>query len=179
MKNIRYVLPVAAFGTLALFFYVGLYRNPGEVPSPLIGKPAPAFLLPSLHDENKTVSTADYQGRPYLVNIWATWCAECRREHEILLQIARTGVVPLIGIDWKDERELAKQWLEQLGNPYTAVAFDAESRVAIDWGVTGAPETFLVGADGRILYKRVGAMTPRVWQTEFLPRIGGARGPAR
>ncbi len=179
MKNVRYLLPVAVFGALALFFYIGLYRNPGELPSPFIGKQAPAFSLPSLHDENKLIATADYRGRPYVVNVWGTWCVSCREEHETLMQIASASVVPIIGIDWKDERELALQWLARLGNPYTAVAFDADGRVAIDWGVYGAPETFLVGADGRVLYKRVGVMTPQIWQAEFLPRITGRQSSAR
>lgn len=176
MKSLRFLIPIAIFGLLAVFFYIGLGRNPGDIPSPLIGKPAPPFSLPSVQDPNIAVSTNDYRGQPYVVNVWATWCGGCREEHETLMAIAQTTAVPLVGIDWKDERPLAQQWLDQLGNPYHAVAFDPEGRIAIDWGVYGAPETFLVGADGRVAYKHVGPMTMDVWTEKFLPRIakGGA-----
>lgn len=171
MKSYKFLLPGLVFAVLAIFLYRGLSRDPSVVPSPLIGKPAPAFTLSSVTDPNKQVSTADYAGRPYLVNIWATWCAECRHEHDTLLAIASTKRIPIVGIDWKDDRKLAQRWLDQLGNPYDAVAFDPEGRVAIDWGVYGAPETFLVGANGAILHKHIGALTPQIWQRDFLSRI--------
>lgn len=177
MKSLRFLIPFVIFALLAVFFYIGLGRNPGDIPSPLIGKPAPPFSLPSVQDPNKQVSTADYQGHPYVVNVWATWCAGCRDEHETLLTISQTNTVPLIGIDWKDDRDLAQRWLTQLGNPYHAVAFDPEGRVAIDWGVYGAPETFLVDANGSIAYKHVGPMTPDIWKTKFLPRISQGATP--
>jgi cytochrome c biogenesis protein CcmG/thiol:disulfide interchange protein DsbE len=172
----KFLVPLAAFGVLVAFFFFGLQRDPSAIPSPLIGKVAPAFALPSVRDPQQQVSTADLEGRAYVLNVWATWCVACRQEHDVLLQIARTSPVPLIGLNWKDERELAIRWLDQLGDPYLNSAFDQEGRTAIDWGVYGAPETFLVSADGRVLYKHVSPLTPEVWQEEFLPRISGAAG---
>ncbi len=179
MTRYRFLLPVGIFAALAVFLYVGLGQNPGQIPSPLLEKPAPTFSLPSVADPQRQVSTADFSGSPYVLNVWATWCVGCRQEHETLLAIARSGAVPLVGLAWKDERVLVQSWLDQLGNPYTAVAFDADGRVAIDWGVYGAPETFLVGADGRILYKHIAPMTLAAWEREFLPRIrqAGAGSP--
>jgi cytochrome c biogenesis protein CcmG/thiol:disulfide interchange protein DsbE len=109
-----------------------------------------------------------------VLNVWGTWCGGCRQEHETLMEIARTGAVPLIGLDWKDDRAAAQQWLSTLGNPYAVVASDAEGRVAIDWGVYGAPETFLIGPDGKVLFKHIAPMTMEVWTKEFLPRIQAA-----
>lgn len=175
----RYLLPAGLFAVMAVFLWIGLYNPPNVIPSPLIGKPAPAFSLPSLDDPARQVSTADFRGQPYLLNVWATWCVECRNEHETLLAVARTGAVPIVGLDWKDEREPALAWLQQLGNPYQAVAFDQEGRVAIDWGVYGAPETFLVSSAGKVIYKQVGAMTGEAWEKEFLPRIQADRSAAK
>jgi cytochrome c biogenesis protein CcmG/thiol:disulfide interchange protein DsbE len=177
-RSLWFLLPGGLFIALVAFLYFGLYNDPREIPSPLIGKPAPAFSLETLDDPSRTVGTADYQGRPYLVNVWGTWCPECRREHEVLLAIARTKIVPIVGLNWKDDRELAQRWLVQLGNPYDSVAFDPEGQAAIDWGVYGAPETFLVSADGTVLYKRIGPMNLEVWQREFLPMINGTGGPS-
>jgi cytochrome c biogenesis protein CcmG/thiol:disulfide interchange protein DsbE len=112
----------------------------------------------------------------YLFNVWGTWCGGCRQEHDALLAISRSNVVPIIGLNWKDDRGLAQKWLNQLGNPYEVVAFDPEGQVAIDWGVYGAPETFLVAADGTVLAKRIGAMDMTVWQRDFLPLINGTGG---
>jgi cytochrome c biogenesis protein CcmG/thiol:disulfide interchange protein DsbE len=109
------------------------------------------------------------------LNVWGTWCAACREEHEALLAIAQQHVVPIIGLDYMDERDRAKLWLEQLGNPYQAVAFDTDGRAAIDWGVYGAPETFLVDGQGRVIYKFISPMTQQVWEQDFLPRIAAAR----
>jgi cytochrome c biogenesis protein CcmG/thiol:disulfide interchange protein DsbE len=141
----------------------------------LIGKPAPLFSLGDVLDPAHTVSNAALKGQVYVLNVWGTWCVACREEHEALLAIARERVVPIIGLDYMDEREKAKQWLAQLGNPYQAVAFDTDGRTAIDWGVYGAPETFLVDAQGRVVYKFISPMTPEVWEHEFLPRIQAAR----
>jgi cytochrome c biogenesis protein CcmG/thiol:disulfide interchange protein DsbE len=114
----------------------------------------------------------------YVLNVWATWCVGCRQEHETLLEIAKSKVIPMVSLNWKDERPLAIRWLDQLGDPYVDTAFDPEGRVAIDWGVYGAPETFLVGADGRVLYKHVAPLTLEIWARDFLPRIRGAQGSA-
>jgi cytochrome c biogenesis protein CcmG/thiol:disulfide interchange protein DsbE len=171
----RYLLPGAVFALLVAVFAVGLFRDPGYVPSPLIGKPAPEFSLPRLDDPQKKLQRSDLLGKVSLVNVWATWCTGCRQEHETLLALARDGSVPIFGINWKDDPVLARQWLQQLGNPYAAVGVDEEGGTAIDWGVYGAPETFLIGADGTVLYKHIAPMTLAVWREEFMPRIATAR----
>lgn len=171
----RYLLPVGIFALLVAVFAVGLFRDPSYVPSPLIGKPAPEFSLPRLDDPQTTLQRQDLLGKTSLVNVWATWCSGCRQEHETLLTLAREGGVPIFGINWKDDPVLARQWLQQLGNPYAAVGVDEEGGTAIDWGVYGAPETFLVGPDGTILYKHIAPMTLAVWRDEFMPRIAAAR----
>ena len=170
----KFIVPFGLFALLGVFLYVGLHRDPSYVPSPLIGKPAPEFTLPSLQDPAYPVSSKDLAGRPWVLNVWGTWCAGCRQEHPVLLQIARQTSVPIIGLDWKDDATEAQRWLAELGNPYAAVAFDSEGRVAIDWGVYGAPETFLIGADGKLLYKHIAPMTLEVWAKEFEPRIQAA-----
>jgi len=150
-------------------------RDIHALPSPLIGKSAPAFTLTDVLDSARPVSNAAFRGQVYVLNVWGTWCYECRAEHDALLAISRSHVVPIIGLDYMDQREKAKEWLEQLGNPYQAVAFDTDGRTAIDWGVYGAPETFLVDGQGRVIFKFISPMTPEVWQREFLPRIAAAR----
>jgi cytochrome c biogenesis protein CcmG/thiol:disulfide interchange protein DsbE len=167
----RYALPLALFVLLAAALRVGLDRDPSVVPSPLIGRPAPEFSLPSLHDATYPIATRDLHGQPWLLNVWGTWCVGCRQEHEVLLRIAAQNVVPVIGLNWKDDNAAARRWLSELGNPYAAVAEDRDGRVAIDWGVYAAPETFLIGPDGTVLYKHIAPMTLEVWQAEFLPRI--------
>jgi cytochrome c biogenesis protein CcmG/thiol:disulfide interchange protein DsbE len=167
----RYLIPIAIFAVLFGFLFVGLNRDPGYVPSPLIGKSAPAFSLTTVEDPNKKVSPADFRGKPFVLNVWGTWCVECRREHQTLLEISNQGLVPIVGLNWKDELDPARDWLKQLGNPYTATAFDPEGRAGIDWGVYGAPETFLIDANGVIVYKHIAPMTLEVWNREFVPRI--------
>ena len=171
----RFVFPVAIFAVLVVFLAIGLTRDPSYVPSPLIGKTIPAFSLPNLADASLTVSDEDLRGRYSVLNVWATWCVGCRQEHPVLNQIAQQGEVPLYGLNWKDEDRLARGWLEQLGNPYVATAVDREGRVAIDWGVYGAPETFLISPNGIVLHRHIGPLTPEIWQTEFLDRIAEAR----
>ena len=175
MKVLRYLIPVLIFAGLVAFFAIGLKRDPRYIPSPLIGKPAPAFELSAVEDPARKVSSRDFQGRMYVVNVWGTWCVGCREEHATLLEIARSNVVPIVGLNWKDELPLAQQWLQQLGNPYVATAFDPEVRVGIDWGVYGAPETFLVDGNGVVQYKHIAPLTMEVWQREFLPRIRQAQ----
>lgn len=173
----KFLLPMAAFVVLVVFFALGLNpaRDIRALPSPLIGKSAPVFTLSDVLDPSRRVSNAGLHGQVYVFNVWGTWCGGCRQEHDTLLAIARQKVVPILGLDWKDERERAAEWLTQLGNPYLGVAFDAEGRTAIDWGVYGAPETFLVDAQGRVIFKHIAPMTLDVWQQEFLPRIAAAR----
>jgi cytochrome c biogenesis protein CcmG/thiol:disulfide interchange protein DsbE len=170
-QSLRFLVPAVLFAALVGFFVIGLQKDPSEIRSPLIGKSAPAFSLESLGDPALRVGTADLAGQPWLLNVWATWCGGCRQEHEALLEIAREGRVPIMGLDWRDERALALQWIAQLGNPYHSVAFDPEGRTAIDWGVYGAPETFLIGADGKVLHKQIGVMTPEIWRRDFLPLL--------
>jgi cytochrome c biogenesis protein CcmG/thiol:disulfide interchange protein DsbE len=173
----KFLLPFAAFVALVVLFAFGLKpgRDIHALPSPLIGKPAPAFTLTDVLDPSRTVSNATLKGQVYVLNVWGTWCVACREEQQALLAISQQHAVPIIGLDYMDEREKAKQWLEQLGNPYTAVAFDVEGRTAIDWGVYGAPETFLVDGQGRVVYKFITPMTLDIWEREFLPRIAAAR----
>ena len=173
----KFLIPMAAFVGLVILFALGLNPNRDirALPSPLIGKPAPAIELTDVMDPSRPVTNAAFQGQVYIVNVWGTWCEMCREEHDELLTIAQQKVVPIIGLVYLDKRDNAKQWLEQLGNPYAAVAFDNDGRTAIDWGVYGAPETFLVDGHGRIIYKFVSPMTPEVWEHEFLPRIEAAR----
>jgi cytochrome c biogenesis protein CcmG/thiol:disulfide interchange protein DsbE len=175
---LRFLVPAAVFVVLLGFFYVGLQRDPSIVPSPFIDKPAPALDVPSLDDPGARLRSADMSGHPWLLNVWGTWCVGCREEHATLIEIARTQTVPIYGLAWKDEREAAKAWLEQLGNPYTAVGLDTEGRVAIDWGVYGAPETFLVDARGIVVHKHVGPLNMETWRRDFLPRIRKAQEPA-
>jgi cytochrome c biogenesis protein CcmG, thiol:disulfide interchange protein DsbE len=173
----KFVVPVAAFIALAVLFAFGLNpkRDIHALPSPLIGKPAPLFNLADVLDPAHTVSNAALKGQVYVLNVWGTWCVACREEHEALLAIAEQRIVPIIGLDYMDEREKARQWLAQLGNPYQAVAFDNDGRTAIDWGVYGAPETFLVDGQGRVVFKFISPMTAEIWRQEFLPRIEAAR----
>lgn len=171
MKSWRYIVPALIFVALVAFFAIGLKRDPRYIPSPLIGKAAPAFDLSAVEDPARRVRTSDLRGKMYVLNVWATWCVGCREEHETLLQIARTNVVAIVGLNWKDELSLAQQWLTQLGNPYVMTAFDPEGRAGIDWGVYGAPETFLVDANGIVQYKHIAPLTMEVWEREFLPRI--------
>ena len=173
----KFLLPMAAFVALAVLFAFGLNPNRDihALPSPLIGKSAPLFNLTDVMDPARVVSNAALRGQVYMLNVWGTWCYACRQEHEALLDIARQHVLPIVGLDYMDQREKAQQWLTQLGNPYSAVAFDTDGRTAIDWGVYGAPETFLVDGQGRVIYKFISPMTAEVWQKDFLPRIEAAR----
>ncbi len=171
----RYLIPLALFVLIAVFLGIGLKLDPKEVPSPLIGKPAPAFELPSLENPEKTVSTADFKGKIWLFNVWATWCVSCRAEHETLVEFSRQNVLPIVGLNYKDDADAAKQWLATLGNPYIVNAFDKKGRVGIDWGVYGTPETYLIDQQGIIRFKQIGAVTPKVIQDKLLPMIKSLR----
>jgi cytochrome c biogenesis protein CcmG, thiol:disulfide interchange protein DsbE len=169
----RFLLPVAVFALLAVVLAIGIKHSPekGIIHSPLLGKPAPQFSLPDLADPTRRVSSGQLHGRWYLFNVWATWCGECRAEHQMLLAVQRASLVPVIGMDWKDDDAQARTWLSQLGNPYEVVAVDHTGRTAIDWGVYAAPETFLVNPQGIVVFKQTGALTPEVWAREILPRL--------
>jgi cytochrome c biogenesis protein CcmG/thiol:disulfide interchange protein DsbE len=169
----RFVLPIVVFAALVGVLYVGVKHSPDKstMVSALLGKPAPAFELPVLGDASRKFSSSLLAGRPWVMNVWGTWCAECRVEHELLVDIARQNRVPIIGLNWRDEDAAALEWLAQLGNPYTIVAVDGDGRTAIDFGVYGAPETFFIDADGLVQYRHVGPMTPEVWEREFASRL--------
>ena len=170
---IRFMAPLVAFGLLILVFIKGLdpERNLNELPSPFLGKPAPQFDLPKVKAPDERVASADYEGEVVLVNFWATWCVGCRQEHDFLMEIARSGVIPIYGIDWRDQREPALEWLNVLGDPYVASGFDGDATTGIDWGVYGAPETYLIGKDGTVLYKHLGPLSRPIWEAEFMPLI--------
>ena len=167
----RFLLPLIAVVVLIPILVLGLRSDPSQLPSQYIGKPAPEFDLPTLRDPEKRVSTGDLSGEVSLVNIWATWCAGCRAEHGFLMQLQKDQVIPIYAINWRDNRPDANNWLAQLGDPYVASGFDEDGRVGIDWGVYGAPETFLVNAEGYVLFRYPGPLNPVVWDREFAPRI--------
>ncbi len=167
----RYALPLVLFAALVGFLYVGLHRDPRLVPSPLIDKPAPDFALGTLATPDTAVKRADLLGKPYLLNVWASWCAQCREEHPLLLDLQRAGQVTLVGLNYHDELGAARQWLTERGDPYRLTLFDPEGRLGLDLGVYGVPETFLVDATGTIRYKHVGPLTSDVLARELLPLL--------
>jgi cytochrome c biogenesis protein CcmG, thiol:disulfide interchange protein DsbE len=169
----RFLVPAAMFALLVVLLAVGIKHSPdkGNIPSPLIGKPAPEFSLPLLTDSRNVLHSSDLKGHWYVFNVWGTWCGGCREEHTTLLQIKKTALVPLIGLDWRDTDAEALQWLSELGNPYESVAVDREGRTAIDYGVYGAPETFLINPEGVVVYKYIGPLTQAAWEREFVPRL--------
>lgn len=179
MKTSRW-LPLAMFAALAVLLAAGVWmsRKPDRdaLPSPLIGKPAPAFALPVLHEPARSVRLQDLRGQPFLLNVWGSWCVECRVEHPVLTRFAETRRVRVVGYNWKDEPADALRWLAQFGNPYWVVLSDVEGRAAIDWGTYGAPETFLVDADGIIRWKHVGPLDDGVIADELEPLLRGMRG---
>jgi len=171
----RYHLPLAVFLLLAVFLWRGLQLDPHKIPSTLINKPVPKFDLPDIMVPGKSFTQQQLLGEISLVNVWATWCTACQQEHPILLDIARDSKVKLYAIDYKDELTEAKNWLAQYGNPFLAIGFDATGQTAIDWGVYGTPETFLIDSQGIIRYKHVGPLTKQVWQHTLLPIINKLR----
>ena len=173
----RYLAPLVVFAIMIPVFMVGLKRDPTMLPSPFLDKPAPQFELPKLKDLSQTVGSKDYAGQIALVNVWATWCVGCRQEHDFLVRLSQENPLPIYGLNWRDRRIDGLAWLEKLGDPYVASGYDADGRAGIDWGVYGAPETFLIGQNGLVLYKHLGPLDRVIWEREFLPRIaadGGA-----
>ena len=167
----RYLIPLAIFAVLVVFLGIGLTLNPRDVPSVLIDKKAPSFTLPDLLDPERTVNSSDYAGQVWLLNVWGTWCPECWREHDYLIHLARVQKLTIVGIDWRDDAEDARQFLRQKGNPFVAVGFDPESRAIMDWGVYGAPETFLIDKQGMIRWKHTGPLSSEVWEETLQPLI--------
>ncbi|QWF69430.1 DsbE family thiol:disulfide interchange protein [Methylomonas paludis] len=165
----KYLIPLLLFIVLAVFLAVGLNLNPKEIPSPLIGKPAPEFNLPVLGAPESTAQPGLYRGQVWLLNVWASWCVSCREEHPLLLSIAAQQQIPLVGLNYKDEASAARQWLEQRGNPYVVSVMDSDGRVGIDYGVYGVPETFVIDKRGLIRYKHTGPITPADLENTLLP----------
>ena len=167
----RFFVPLIVFGVLVVFLYIGLGLNPREVPSPLIGKPAPEFRLPTLHHPELSFTREDMLGKVWLLNVWASWCVTCRQEHPLLVEMSRHKLVPLYGLNYKDTRDEAMQWLSNLGNPYNASLYDEDGQVGIDFGVYGVPETFVIDKQGVIRYKHIGALTPDALRNKILPLV--------
>lgn len=167
----RFLLPLLAFAALLVLLAVGLTRDPREVPSPLVGKPAPAFTLPLLHEPTKNFSVAEMRGKVWLLNVWASWCVSCREEHPLLVEFAKRGQVPIVGLDYKDQPADARRWLEKLGDPYALSVSDADGRVGIDYGVYGVPETYLIDRQGIIRMKHTGPVTAETLRDKILPLV--------
>jgi cytochrome c biogenesis protein CcmG/thiol:disulfide interchange protein DsbE len=168
---VRYLIPAGIFAVVVVFLAIGLNLNPREIPSPLVGKPVPHFTLTHLKDPNATFTQDQFTGKVSLLNIWATWCVSCRAEHQILMNLAKSGKVDIYGLNYKDKREDALRWLKMLGDPYVANAFDGDGRVGIDWGVYGTPETFVIDKQGMIRHKVIGPITVEILKDELLPLI--------
>jgi cytochrome c biogenesis protein CcmG/thiol:disulfide interchange protein DsbE len=168
----KFVIPLLLFVILVGFLAVGLNRDPQEIPSPLIGKQAPAFELPQLADPQKTFSPESMKGQPWILNVWASWCVACREEHPVLVELGKLGVAPIIGLDYKDKREDALTMLARQGNPYLFSAFDANGRVGIDYGVYGVPETYVIDKAGVIRFKHIGPITMELLNKKIIPLLG-------
>lgn len=171
MRQLLFLLPLSAFILLAAYFGLGLTKDPGLIPSALIGKPAPTFDLPSLMPGEKDINEHDFKGKISIVNVFASWCVPCLAEHPIWMQIYNNTSIPIYGIAWKDKRESAMRWLEKHGNPYTKIGYDPLNVFGIEWGVYGAPETYIVDKNGRVRFKHVGPIFPKLWQSEIFPLV--------
>jgi cytochrome c biogenesis protein CcmG/thiol:disulfide interchange protein DsbE len=168
---VRFLIPLLVFALIAVFLWRGLSLNPREVPSPLIDKPAPAFTLPTLHDADGVVRTANLNGQVWLLNVFASWCTPCLQEHPYLMALAERRVVPIYGLNYKDGRDAALNWLNKHGDPYTNIAVDRDGRAGIDYGVYGVPETFVIDRDGVIRFKHIGPLTADVLEEEIVPLV--------
>ena len=177
---LRRLLPLIVFVALGALMLVGIRisadRNPDALPTPLLNQPAPGFSLPELHQPERTVSSEELAGTPYLLNVWGSWCPSCRIEHPVVTRLAQSGKLRVIGYNYKDERDDALRWLGQFGDPYEMIVVDEDGRTAIDWGIYGAPETFLVDADGIIRFKLVGPLSDDIIEKDILPRLGMPQG---
>jgi cytochrome c biogenesis protein CcmG/thiol:disulfide interchange protein DsbE len=168
----RYLLPLAVLLVLIAFLAVGLGLNPRTVPSPLVGKPAPDFRLVQLQAPDQSITPADFRGRVWMLNVWASWCVSCRQEHPVLLRLGQSRQVTLVGLNYKDEREQGRRWLvEHGGDPYAVSAMDSEGRTGIDYGVYGVPETFVIDKAGIIRYKHIGPLTTEIIEEKILPLV--------
>lgn len=167
----KFLIPLVLFLVLAGFLGIGLTLNPREVPSPLVGKPAPAFKLTQLHQPDAVLTERDMLGKVWILNVWASWCVACREEHPTLVALAKANIVPILGLNYKDERPAGIEWLARHGNPYQLSLWDRDGRVGIDWGVYGVPETFVIDRKGVIRYKRIGILTPEIVRDRILPLV--------
>jgi cytochrome c biogenesis protein CcmG/thiol:disulfide interchange protein DsbE len=167
----RFLIPFGLFVVVVGFLAVGLTLNPRELPSPLVGKPAPDFSLPQLHDPGKVISSNDLKGKVWLLNFWASWCGGCKEEHPVLIHLAQSGAVPIYGMDYKDQRQEALTWLREWGNPYPVVAVDESGRIGINYGVYGVPETYVIDKAGVIRYKQIGPLREDVLEKKILPLV--------
>lgn len=174
--KLAYVFPGVVFLGLAVAFAVGLSLNPDEIPSALIGKPVPEFTLPPVQGRTLGLSSSDLKGEVSLVNVFASWCTECRYEHPLWMELLRDGEVAVHGLNYKDQPDDAQQWLDELGDPYTRTGADIDGRVGIDWGVYGVPETFVVDANGTIVFKKIGAIKRKDLVEDILPLVRKLRG---
>jgi cytochrome c biogenesis protein CcmG/thiol:disulfide interchange protein DsbE len=168
----RFLLPLGIFVVLVALLAVGLNLNPREVPSPLVGKPAPDFTVPQLNAADKTFSPKEMLGKVWLFNVWASWCVSCREEHPVIVEYAKAGKLPaVVGLNYKDKREDGLRWISRFGDPYLLSAFDADGRIGIDYGVYGVPETYLIDKAGVIRFKQIGPITPEVLEKKILPLV--------
>lgn len=178
----RFAIPLIIFGALVALFYFTLTQigkgeyNPRDIPSPLVGKPAPAFALVSVADPGRPFDNGIFAEHPVsLFNVWASWCTACRQEHPFLMELAQSGAVPIYGLNYKDKRADALNWLSRFGDPYLASGFDLDGTTGIDWGVYGVPETFLVDRAGQVRYKHIGPLDRRTWDEKIKPMVAAIR----
>ncbi len=171
MKSLRFLLPLGVLVALVWFLATGLKLDPKEVPSPLIGKPSPAFSLSRLDKADVALSNKDLLGQVWMLNVWASWCVACRQEHPVLVEFASKKLLPVYGLNYKDERVAGLKWLNNFGNPYEASLFDLDGRVGIDFGVYGVPETFVIDKQGIIRFKQIGPLTPEVLRDQVEPLV--------
>jgi len=175
LRYLRFLIPLVVFGVLVAFLGKGLFLNPSEVPSPLIDKPAPVFELPQLHSAGH-FSSRDMLGKVWLLNVWASWCVACRQEHPLLVEFSRSKIVPIYGLNYKDNRDDAVDWLQTFGNPYVMSIVDIDGRVGIDFGVYGVPETFVIDKEGIIRYKQIGPVTAEALKDKIVPLLKQLQG---
>ncbi|MCX7192396.1 MAG: DsbE family thiol:disulfide interchange protein [Proteobacteria bacterium] len=167
----RFILPFVIFIILSVFLYKGLGRDTREVPSPLVGRAAPVFVLPLLHEPDKQFSPKQMLGKVWLLNVWASWCGACKDEHPILMELSHQNIVPIVGLDYKDKRADGEMTLARAGDPYNLVAADADGKVGFDYGVYGVPETYVIDKQGIIKYKLIGPVTPQNLRETILPLV--------
>ena len=165
----RFLLPFAVFIAIGLALMAGLRRDPRELPSALVGKPAPAFELPVLEADGRTVRASDMRGKVWMLNVWASWCGPCQLEHPLIMDLAKQTRVPVVGLNYKDKPEAARAWLQRLGNPYSATLVDPDGRTGIDFGVYGVPETFVIDGEGIVRFRQAGPLTAEALEKRVLP----------